>query len=135
MDGCVFCKIISKDLPSEKIYETDNVYAFLDGKPINRGHTLVIPKKHSTDIFDIPEDELTELMSVAKKISGAALKSLKADGINIGMNNKAAAGQAVMHAHLHIIPRFESDGLKHWPGKDYAADELKLDAAAIKKEL
>ena len=133
--GCVFCKILGKDIPSEKIFETDKVYAFLDNRPINRGHTLVIHKNHHTDIFDIPENDLKDLIVVAKKISTAALKALRADGINIGMNNKAAAGQAVMHAHLHVIPRFEKDGLKHWPGKNYAPDELKLDAEAIKKEL
>ena len=133
--GCVFCKILEKDIPSVKIYETDRVYAFLDMKPINRGHTLIIHKKHHSDVFDIPEDDLKEMIVVAKKVATAASKAMRADGINIGMNNKAAAGQAIMHAHMHVIPRFSDDGLKHWPGKNYSADELKLDAEAIKKEL
>jgi len=135
MDGCVFCKIISKDIPAEMIYEHGNVFAFLDNKPINRGHTLVIHKHHHEDIFDTPEDDLKEMIVAAKAISIALRMSMKTDGINIGMNNKAAAGQAVPHAHLHVIPRFEKDGLKHWPGKSYSPEELKIDAELIKKEL
>jgi len=135
VEGCIFCKILSKDIPSETVYEHGNVFAFLDNRPINRGHTLIIHKHHHEDIFDTPEEDLKEMMVAAKHISIAVRMAMKADGINIGMNNKPAAGQAVMHAHLHVIPRFEKDGLKHWPGKNYSPEELKIDAELIKKEL
>lgn len=135
MKGCVFCKILEKDIPSEKIYEHGNIYGFLDVRPINRGHTLIIHKHHHTDIFDTPEKDMEELIVAAKHVATAVNKAMKADGVNIGMNNKAAAGQAVLHAHLHVIPRFERDGLKHWPGKSYSPEELKIDAELIKKEL
>ena len=132
---CIFCKIVNREIPSEQVYENDKVYAFLDIKPINRGHTLVIHKHHHADIFDSPEEDLKDLMTASKHVAIAAQKAMKADGINIGMNNRPAAGQVVMHAHLHVIPRFSKDGLRHWPGREYTPEELKVDADAIRKAL
>lgn len=115
--NCIFCKIIEKEIPAEKIYEDKNVLAFLDIKPINIGHTLVIPKKHFKNIYEIPNEDFCNLMLVVKKLSNIIKKSLKADGINIGMNNDESAGQIIFHSHIHIIPRFKKDNLKHWKGK------------------
>lgn len=134
-NGCIFCKIVTGDIPAERVYENEKVYAFLDIKPINRGHTLVIHKHHHADIFDTPEEDMKDLIVAAKHIAAGVLKSMKADGINIGMNNRGAAGQAVMHAHLHVIPRLSKDGYKHWQGKEYVAEELKLDGEALRKAL
>lgn len=128
---CVFCSIIAGKIPCEKVYENSNVIAFLDIKPINKGHTLVVTKKHYEDLFSTPEKELAEITATAKKIGDALMKAVKADGINLGMNVKPAAGQLVMHTHLHIIPRFANDGLKHWPGKEYGKGE----AGEIKNSL
>ncbi len=122
---CIFCRIIKGELPSYKVYEDNSVIAFLDIFPIHSGHVLVVPKKHSVDIFDTPESELQSVMAAAKKIAPAVMKATKADGINIGMNNKPAAGQVVMHTHLHIIPRFKDDGLKTWPQRPYNNDAEK----------
>ena len=122
---CIFCKIIEGGLPAYKVYEDNNTLAFLDIFPIHPGHVLVIPKSHFTDIFDTPEKDLQNMMAAAKKLSPAVMKAAKADAINIGMNNKPASGQVVMHAHLHIIPRYKTDGLKTWPQKPYGNDAEK----------
>lgn len=116
---CIFCKIIKGDVQCSKIVETDSVLAFLDISPINPGHVLIVPKAHHENILDTPDVALHECISVCKKVAQAVKEELPCDGVNIGMNNFAAAGQIVMHAHLHVIPRFQNDGLKHWPGKQY----------------
>ena len=122
---CVFCKIISGEIPSEKIYEDDDVIAFLDISPINKGHTLIVPKKHAVDVLDAEPAMLEALITAAKRIAPAIMKGVGAQGFNIGINNGSAAGQIVMHLHLHIIPRFKNDGLKHWPGRKCCEEELK----------
>ncbi len=133
---CIFCKIIEGGLPSYKVYEDSNTLAFLDIFPIHPGHVLVVPKKHSADIFDTPAEEMQQVAAAAKKIAPAVMKATKADGINLGMNNRSSAGQVVMHAHMHIIPRYKDDGLKTWPQKPYGSDgEKETAAAAIRKLL
>lgn len=133
---CIFCKIVEGGLPAYKVYEDANTLAFLDIFPIHPGHVLVISKRHTVDIFDTPEEDLKSIIAAAKKISPAVMKATKADGINIGMNNKPASGQVVMHAHIHVIPRFKDDGLKTWPQRPYNNDAEKGHvAAAIKNAL
>lgn len=116
MGNCLFCKIVSNEIPSTKVYEDDYVLAFLDIHPVNIGHTLVVPKAHHTNIYDTPDETLAHIIAVAKKLSIAIKETLSADGINIEMNNDPAAGQIIFHTHLHIVPRFEGDGFKHWRG-------------------
>ena len=121
--NCIFCKIVKGEIPCSKIYEDEHTLAFLDIMPINKGHTLVIPKKHYKNIFDIPEEELCEVMKAVKKIAPAIQDAANADGVNITSNNEEAAGQVVMHSHTHIIPRFKDDGLKHWSSGEYGEKE------------
>ena len=121
---CIFCKIIRNEIPSSKVIEDEKIIAFLDINPVNKGHVLVLPKEHLETLIDIPDNTMKEVMITAKRIAKSMRKALKADGINLGMNNFPAAGQAVMHAHLHIIPRFENDGLVHWPSKKYDEGEV-----------
>jgi len=123
MNDCLFCKIVSKEIPYEKIYEDENFLAFLDINPVNQGHTLVIPKKHSRTIFEMDDKNVKEIMMIVKKVANKIRKTLKADGINIMINNESAAGQIIFHTHIHIIPRFSGDGLKHWPGQEYKNGE------------
>ena len=123
MNDCVFCKIAKKEIPADKIYEDEKFFSFLDINPVNFGHSLLIPKKHYDNLYDLPDETLKEMAPVIKKISIAVKKSVSADGINIIMNNDGAAGQIVPHAHFHIIPRFADDGLRHWLGKPYANKE------------
>ena len=135
MADCIFCKIIADELPSTKIYEDSDVLAFLDIKPVNPGHTLVIPKKHFESIHDTPDELVAKTIIVAKKIAGAIQKNLGATGVNIGMNNGSAAGQIVFHAHIHIMPRYGKDLLKLWTGKEYQEGEKDLVAKKIKTAL
>lgn len=125
MTDCVFCKIASGQIPSTKIYENSDVMSFLDISPANKGHSLVVTKGHFETILDIPEGVLSSLILSTKKISGAIVKGLNADGFNILMNNKKVSGQLVPHAHFHIIPRFENDGIDFkWPHKKYEENEI-----------
>ena len=133
MDDCIFCKIVKGEIPSTKVYEDENTLAFLDIKPVNIGHILVIPKKHFKNIYDTPDEVLSELIKISKKISIAVKKSLGADGVNVTMNNEPASGQIIFHTHIHIIPRIEGDGFGVWHGKrDYNEDEKNEVAQKIK---
>lgn len=109
VEDCIFCKIVKKEIPSKVVFENEKSLAFLDIFPINDGHTVVIPKNHYKNIEDIPEDELTELFKVIKNIAILIHKQLKSDGYNILQNNFEAAGQIIMHFHVHIIPRNKTD--------------------------
>lgn len=135
---CVFCKIVKGEIPCFKLFEDENVLAFLDIKPFTKGHTLVIPKIHSNDIFDTDEEILKKIIVAAKYISEKIKNSLSADGIRLSQSNGRAAGQEVMHFHLHVIPRYRDDGLSanptatlHLPQADF--EELKTLAKEIKQ--
>ena len=134
METCLFCKIVRGEIPCTKVYENEKALAFLDISPVNKGHTLVLPKKHFETIVDIDDQSLCELIKAVKKLSNAVMKAVKADGINIGINNYRAAGQLVPHLHVHIMPRFENDGLKlDWPAKKFP--DMDKIAEKIKKAL
>lgn len=121
---CIFCKIAKGDVSSSKVYEDENTLAFLDIAPVNKGHTLVIPKRHSETLLHMDERDAMNCMKTVQHVCDAVKKATKADGINITMSNFKAAGQVVPHAHIHIIPRFSDDGLKLWPGGKYEEGEM-----------
>lgn len=135
MNDCIFCKIVAGEIPSHKVYEDEETLAFLDIRPVNHGHTLVIPKAHFRNILDIPESAWEAVSRTVRKVSIAAKEATGADGINVRSSHEPAAGQEVLHLHTHIIPRFSSDGLKHWPSKSYAEGDATNTADAIKKKL
>ena len=127
---CLFCKIISGEIPSQKIYEDDAVLAILDIAQTTKGHTLVMPKKHYENVLEMPEDEYTVLMLQVQKLAQKIVANLEANGVNILANTNEAAGQTIPHAHVHIIPRYdENDGLK------ISFTENQLDLAAIAAEI
>ena len=97
------------------IYEDDDVFVFLDIKPVNKGHTLIIPKKHSADLLEIDDETLSKLITKARQIAGQVMAAIGAAGFNLNINTRPAAGQVVFHTHFHIIPRYANDGLKMWP--------------------
>ena len=134
MGSCLFCKITAGELPSTKIYEDEDVLAFLDIKPVNPGHTLVIPKKHFENIHDTPDALIGKVAIAAKKIADAILK-VGAKGINIGMNNGAHAGQVVFHAHVHVMPRYGKDSFSLWVGREYDGNEREEVAKKIRLKL
>lgn len=129
---CLFCKIGRGEIPSEKIYEDGATFAFLDIHPVNRGHTLVIPKKHSENIFDIDQNDWSEVMKRVHMLAPKVRKAVGAEGVNIGMNNDCAAGQLVFHVHVHIIPRFTNDGHQLWHGNPYKEGEIEATAEAMR---
>lgn len=134
MDTCLFCNIVTGKIPSIKVYEDHDVLAFMDIKPVTQGHCLVIPKKHSENIFDIPDTDLHNVVSVTKKICQKVKDNLKADAIRLSQSNGRYAGQAIFHFHLHIIPRYKDDGVsmnETIGGKESQADLEELKKIAL----
>ena len=123
-NNCIFCDVLSGKLPSYKVYEDEHTFAFLDIHPINRGHTLVIPKEHSANMFQAPASTFLAVMKTAHLLAPKLKQAVGADGINIGINNDKAAGQLVFHLHVHIIPRFIDDGHGEWHGNPYQEGEI-----------
>lgn len=111
-NGCVFCKIAQGEIKSEFVVETNSFFAIRDAHPKTEGHTLIIPKKHFVTLLDLPNKLGEELLVITKKVASDLLEKKLGDGFNILMNNLECAGQLVKHAHLHVIPRKENDGLK-----------------------
>ncbi len=135
MPDCIFCKIVRGDLPSFKIYEDDETLAFLDIHPVNPGHTLVIPKEHATNIFEVSPEQWSSVQETVRMLAHPIERAMQADGINLAMNNREHAGQVVDHAHVHLIPRFKGDGLKLWPHKAYKDGEAEDVKQKIRKAL
>lgn len=107
MDNCIFCKIVNKEIPSYKVYEDEVVYAFLDLTQTTKGHTLVIPKKHVTDIFEYDEEVASQLFARVPKIARAIEKAFpEMAGLNLVNNNRELAYQSVFHSHIHLLPRY-----------------------------
>lgn len=106
MEKDIFCKIADGEIPCHKIYEDDDVLAFLDISQATKGHTLVIPKKHYDNFLTTPHDTMHKVMDVAQRIGQVVIKYLGAEGVNILSNAYEAAGQTVMHFHVHVIPRY-----------------------------
>ena len=125
MDNCVFCKIIENQIPSVKIYEDDLVLAFLDLGPINYGHTLVIPKEHHESSATIPENVAGRMFRVGSRIGVALKRKLDYDAFNLHLADGTAAGQVVMHAHMHVVPRGVEDNFRwNWRQQKYPENKM-----------
>ena len=135
MPDCIFCRIVAGQLPAGRLLETPGVLAFLDIAPVHYGHTLVIPKAHYQNLLDLPDELWQEIGQVCRRVAQAGQQSLKAQGFNIGMNNFAAAGQEVFHAHVHVIPRYDGDGLRLFPQKNYRPGDMEKTAAQLRQAL
>lgn len=133
-ESCIFCRIVRGEIPATRLYEDDEVLAFMDIGPIIKGHALVIPKRHYDPITAAPADLLGRCMAVVQKIAQAQFDGLRADGVNVHQTNGAAAGQVVPHIHFHVIPRFHQDGHSwNWRAGAYAnRDEMNQFADRIK---
>lgn len=134
-DGCVFCKIVAGELPAFKVFEDEHTLAFLDINPVHPGHTLVIPKDHAGNIFEISAERWGQVQETVRNVATAVEEGTKADGVNILMNNREHAGQVVHHAHVHLIPRFKGDGLTLWPHHSLKQDEGEPVAEKIRSAL
>ncbi|MDO4488985.1 MAG: HIT family protein [Eubacteriales bacterium] len=134
--NCIFCKIANGEIPSNTVYEDEYFRAILDLSPAAKGHTLILPKEHFANLYELDDEYAKRVMPVAKMIAMAAKKALNADGVNLVQNNEAAAGQTVPHFHLHVIPRHEGDNaLPLWTPGQSDPEEQKEIAAKIGGEL
>ena len=139
MSDCIFCKIIDGEIPSSKVYEDEHVLAFLDISQVTKGHTLVIPKVHKENVYELTEEIASNVFAAVPKIANAIKAEYNPIGLNLLNNNGEDAGQSVFHFHLHIIPRYgQGDGFGAvWKTHtdQYSADELKEIADGISKHL
>lgn len=132
MSDCLFCKIVEGSVPSRKVFENDSCYAFLDIFPAAKGHTLVIPKQHFTDIHEIDAQSYGAVAAATKEVADLLHKKLGSEGMTIFQMNREAGWQTVFHLHMHVIPRWDNDGL-HKPWDITAATDD--DLAAVHKEI
>ena len=127
--NCLFCRIVAGEIPAAKVYEDDLVCAFLDIAPINKGHVLVIPKEHHESSSTIPEATAGRMFHVGSRIGIALRRKFDYDAFNLHLADGTAAGQVVMHAHLHVVPRGVEDGF-HWNWRQLKYPEGELERTA-----
>jgi histidine triad (HIT) family protein len=131
-EDCIFCKIAAGEAPAQIVYEDEHTVAFMDLRPWTRGHALVIPRRHSRNLYDIEDEDLARTAQSAKRVALRARDALDCDGVNLINSSERAAWQSVFHFHVHVIPRYENDPLR-LPGRpmDVGEDEL----AEVAKQL
>lgn len=135
-DDCIFCKIANGDIPSASVYEDEDFRVILDIAPAAKGHALILPKNHYSNVWELGQKESEKVMALAAKISAAQKKALGCDGINLLQNNGEAAGQSVFHFHMHLIPRYENDGVEiPWKTLSYEEGEIEKVCASMKENL
>jgi histidine triad (HIT) family protein len=136
MPGCVFCEIVKGNIPSTKVYEDEVALAFMDINPISYGHTLLIPKEHFSQVSQMDTEKYQALVKMVPELTKAILEATGAAGLNVLQNNGRAAGQVVEHLHIHLIPRYEADGLGFiWKPKPAQAKVLSELAQKVKSAL
>ncbi len=138
MEDCIFCKIVRGEIPSVRVYENERVFAFMDINPISKGHTLVIPKRHAENLWEISSEDLCAVQTAAGILAHAIKNSLTAEGIACLQLNGRAVGQVVMHYHLHLVPRVKGAPelpVSHWDLKPGNMDEIKAVARQISGEI
>ncbi len=124
-DNCIFCKIANGEIPSRKLYEDDNFVVIMDLGPATKGHSLIIPKEHYANLYEMPAELAAEAMKIAQKMAIKMTAALQADGFNLVQNNGEVAGQTVFHFHLHLIPRYKEDGAGiTWTPQSVSGEEL-----------
>ena len=126
---CIFCKIVEGKLPSTRVDEDERTISFMDIAPATRGHALVIPREHSSDLLSVEEEDLRAVADASKRLAARAKERLGADGVNLLNACGAVAFQSVFHFHMHVIPRYEGDGLR-LPWVPAPGDPEEIEAAA-----
>lgn len=131
-NNCIFCKITAGEIPSSTLYEDEDFKVIMDISPAAKGHAILIPKKHSANLYELDDVSASKTLLVAKKVAAAMQEELKCEGLNLLQNNGEAAGQTVFHFHMHLIPRWKGDQVRTtWPQGNYEAGEAAALAAAI----
>ena len=124
-DNCIFCKLANGDIPTNSIYENDDFKVILDASPATKGHSLIIPKSHYKDIYEIDEELAGKAFKLAKKLTISMTEKLGCEGFNILQNNKEVAGQTVFHFHMHLIPRYkEGKSILTWGHEEFTPEEM-----------
>jgi histidine triad (HIT) family protein len=133
--NCIFCKLANGVFPTNFIYEDEDFKVILDANPATKGHSLILPKKHFKNLLDADEEILKKALPLAKKLSNKLIEVLKCDGVNVLQNNIEAAGQAVFHLHIHLIPRYkeEKEHILSWKPNKFSDEEMKNIAESLKK--
>ena len=131
MENCIFCKIAAGEIPSATLYEDEDFRVILDLGPAAKGHSLILPKYHAANLYELPDDLAGKAMVLAKKIGAKLTDGLGCDGLNVVQNNGEAAGQTVHHFHMHLIPRFDKDGIGMGWKPGTLTEEAKEDLLAI----
>jgi histidine triad (HIT) family protein len=131
MTSCIFCEIIAREVPAYVVAEDDRTVAFLDRGRATEGHTLVVPRSHVSDLWDVSEEDAAAVMVMAKRVAHTLARQLAPDGLNLTQSNRPAGWQDVFHFHLHVIPRWSGDGLippwqPTWPSDEQLATTLAL---------
>ena len=136
MSDCVFCRIVAGQLPSTKVYEDEQVLAFMDLGQVNPGHVLVAVKKHAANLFELEVVQAEAIARATLKISNALKKAFEAEGLSVYQANGKAAGQTVFHYHVHLLPRHAGDGMElTWPVKNPPREKLEEYAATIRAKI
>jgi len=135
-NSCIFCKIVRKQAPASFVYEDASVIAFLDIRPLNLGHTLVIPKEHYETIYEIPDELIGHIHKIVKRTALAIKRATEADGISVIQQNERAAGQEIFHLHVHVVPRYQGQKLPRFEEIQEAnREKLNQAAANIRQRL
>lgn len=128
-EDCIFCKLANGDIPTRTLYEDDCFRVIMDASPATKGHALILPKEHSDNLYELPDETAGKVMILAKKMANRMKEVLSCDGFNLVQNNGEVAGQTVFHFHLHLIPRYHDDNQKIlWEQRSFSdaqMDEIK----------
>lgn len=130
-DNCIFCKIANGQIPTNSIYEDNDFKVIMDLSPASRGHAIILPKNHAANLFELPEEDCSKIMGVAKKCATAMKRALGCAGLNVLQNNGEVAGQTIFHLHVHLVPRYEEDTVTI----EFNPDKNPEDPAAVAKEI
>lgn len=136
-DNCIFCKLAHGKIPTNAIYEDDDFKVILDTSPAAKGHSIILPKTHAANIFELPDEYCEKIFKVAKKCGAAIKNAYNYDGLNVLQNNGEAAGQTVFHLHVHLIPRNENDSItmKYVPETNMSDESAAKIAEEIKAQM
>lgn len=127
-DKCIFCKLANGEIPTNTVYEDENFRVILDASPATKGHSLILPKQHYANLYEIDEETAAGAMKLAKKLAAHMKETLSCDGVNILQNNGETAGQTVFHFHVHVIPRYEgakNSDILRWTHEEFSDEEVK----------
>jgi histidine triad (HIT) family protein len=136
MSSCVFCRIVAKEIPAALVYEDEETLAFMDAGQVNPGHVLVAAKGHAENLYELNDAQAGALLRTAARVARAIRGAYQPQGLSVYQANGRAAWQTVFHYHMHLIPRYEGDGMAlSWPAKNPPREKLVEYAAAIRKAL